>query len=239
MSSSARGPIRRAACTCQRPESPPLRPPARARPEEAAAAALAAPARSSSETSGGRRGLALGFWARPPLVPPCGFLRHTFPSPCPTLLSPQARLCLFELASSWGRGGAEDRAGHDPRVTRESPPPAGSGRHWPAAGAGLPIGSTTRAPRSLHTAPRLRCRPAGLRLGCRRPGWDPGPTESQSSGRPRAHSRSRLPGRFQGPRSASRTRAQRRFARPAPFPPAPARLTPAAWPATRSFGQSF
>lgn len=63
VSSSARGPIRRAACKCQRRESPPLRPPARARPEEAVAAALAAPAASSSKSSGGRLGLALGFWA--------------------------------------------------------------------------------------------------------------------------------------------------------------------------------
>lgn len=58
----------------------------------------------------------------------------------PALLAPEAQPCLSELGSSPGQGKAGDRAGHDPRVTRESPPPAHSGRRWPASGgAGLPI----------------------------------------------------------------------------------------------------
>ena len=100
VSSSARGPIRRAACKCQRPESPPLRPPARARPRrrrpqpgllQPRAAAKAAAAASASLLGPTYGSFSLRF-----------FSRHTFPSG-PAQVAPKAQLCASELGSSRGQ----------------------------------------------------------------------------------------------------------------------------------------
>lgn len=145
VSSSARGPIRRAACKCQRLESPPLRPPARRRrrPQPWQPQPLEQQSSGGVSPSGRAR----------KCFPGCSPAHPAFPRSCPAGFSGAAPALRARLFQERAPGRDQSGACHprDPscpsRASRATL--ASCGPRWVRHG--------------LHTAPRLRCSSAGPR----------------------------------------------------------------------------